>query len=94
MSLESCIESSPAKVIEQQLLTDVAKRDVFNNRMITIYLDLWVLLLIKVILVDFVGDEVRIHSHIVLEVADVANRIVFNNRICELKSYAINTVKV
>jgi len=24
--------------IEQQLLTDVARRDVFNNRMITIYL--------------------------------------------------------
>ena len=51
-------------------------------------------LLIKALLVDFVGDEVRSHNDIVLEVADVANRNVFNNRICELKKYNINTVKV
>ena len=38
--------------------------------------------------------EVRIHNHIFLEVADVANRNVFNNRICELKKYAIHTVRV
>ena len=51
-------------------------------------------LLIKVLLVDFVGNEVRIHGDIVLEVTDIATRNVFNNRICELKKYAIHTVNV